>query len=175
VWEPLTSHAVTAYIRPFIISNVRTRLDHMSEFPGMPSEYQPIHNMIRQYRNTTVAHSQSNLVMPLPVVLLDESGRVKRVWGMTIIHSMPAATALRFAELITAVEIIVDHAMRPITDRLHTWAQDQPLPTMRQWQNPDVTHATDAEFNCARRRSRLPRFTTYAHVEEIQDDVGGAR
>lgn len=27
IWEPLASHAVTAYIRPFLHSNVRVRLD----------------------------------------------------------------------------------------------------------------------------------------------------
>ena len=32
LWMPLTSHAVTAYIRPFIFSNVRRRLDEM---PGI--------------------------------------------------------------------------------------------------------------------------------------------
>ncbi|MDQ0925671.1 hypothetical protein QF038_004179 [Pseudarthrobacter sp. W1I19] len=35
LWIPLTSHAVTAYIRPFILSNVRRRLDEMPEIPPM--------------------------------------------------------------------------------------------------------------------------------------------
>lgn len=37
LWMPLTSHAVTAYIRPFIHSNVRSRLDEMSGVPAIPA------------------------------------------------------------------------------------------------------------------------------------------
>lgn len=170
VWEPLTSHAVTAYIRPFIHSNVRTRLDEMLEFPGIPSDHLPTHTVIRKYRNTTVAHSQSNLVMPLPVALLNDSGRVARVWGMSVVHPMPAAIAIRFADLISTMETILDDAMRPVTQRLHAWAHNQSPTTIEQWQGPEVTHSADYDFNGARRRTRLPHFTAYVHVEETQDN-----
>lgn len=174
VWEPLTSHAVTAYIRPFIHSNVRVRLDQMPEFPGMPLDVLATHTMIRKYRNTTVAHSQSDLVMPLPVARLNETGQVVHVWGMSVIHPMPAAIAIRFADLITTMETIVDDAMRPVTERLLAWAQVQPPATIGQWQGPEVTLSTDDDFNGARRRPRIPRFTGYLHVEEHHDDGGRA-
>ncbi|MGO4435096.1 hypothetical protein AB4Y88_17945, partial [Paenarthrobacter sp. RAF9] len=60
LWMPLTSHAVTAYIRPFIFSNVRSRLDEMPGIPAVPAAHQAVHDIIRKYRNTTIAHSQSN-------------------------------------------------------------------------------------------------------------------
>lgn len=174
VWEPLTSHAVTAYIRPFIHSNVRDRLDQMPQFPGLPLDVLATHTMIRKYRNTTVAHSQSDLVMPLPVALLNEAGQVVRVWGMSVIHPMPAAIAVRFADLLTTMETIVDDAMRPVNERLLAWARRQPPATSRQWQGPEVTYSTDDDFNGARRRTRIPRFTGYVNVEEIHDDGGRA-
>jgi hypothetical protein len=34
LWTPLTMHAVAAYVRPFIHSNVRRRLDQMTGFSG---------------------------------------------------------------------------------------------------------------------------------------------
>lgn len=170
VWEPLTSHAVTAYIRPFIHSNIRTRLDLMSEFPGVPSEYLPTHDMIRKYRNTTVAHSRSDLVMPLPVALVNDTGQVVRVWGMSIIHPMPAAIAIRFADLLTTMETLVDDAMQPATERLHAWAQQQPPATTHQWQGSKVTPSTDDDVNGARRRTRLPRLTAYLHIGKTQDN-----
>ncbi|WP_028278374.1 hypothetical protein [Arthrobacter sp. H5] len=171
VWEPLTSHAVTSYIRPFIHSNVRVRLDQMPEFPGIPLELLATHDMIRRYRNTTVAHSQSDLVMPLPVALLGEADRVVRVWGMSVVHPMPAAVAVRFADLLMTMETIVDDATQPVIERLRTWVQTQPAATVRRWPGPEVTHSTDDDFNSSRRRSRIPRFTAYLHVEQVQDDT----
>lgn len=91
-WFPLTMHAVTANIRPFIHSNVRPRLDQMPGFPGIPDGLQSIHDTIRKYRkyrNTTVAHCQSDLTMPVAVALLDGEGRVDKVQGSTFPHPMP--------------------------------------------------------------------------------------
>lgn len=99
LWAPLTMHAVTAYIRPFIHSNVRSRLDQMPQFPGIPIPLLPVHETIRRYRNTTVAHSQSDLTMSVAVALLDEVGRLTGVQGWTLTHPMPQALAMRFAEL----------------------------------------------------------------------------
>ncbi|MHA7239564.1 hypothetical protein [Arthrobacter sp. TMS1-12-1] len=170
VWEPLTSHAVTAYIRPFIHSNVRTRLDQMLEFPGIPAELVATHDTIRKYRNTTVAHSQSDLVMPLPVAFLGETDQVIQVWGMSVIHPMPAAIAVRFADLLTTMKTIVDAAMQPVTERLRTWVQAQAPASVRQWQGPEVTFSTDGAFHGSRKRSRIPRFTSYMRIEQ---DPGG--
>lgn len=174
VWEPLTSHAVTAYIRPFIHSNARARLDHMAEFPGIPAELLATHDMIRKYRNTTVAHSQSDLVMPLPVALLSGVDQVVHVWGMTVVHPMPGTIAVRFADLLTtieSIESIVDTAIQPVTERLRAWVQTESRATVRQWQGPEVTHSTDDAFNGYRSRSRIPRFTIYMRTEKVQGDT----
>ncbi|WP_104116270.1 hypothetical protein [Arthrobacter sp. B1805] len=92
----------------------------MANFPGVPAELLATHEMIRKYGNPTVAHSQFDLVMPLPVALLGGADQRFQVWGMTIVHPMPEAIAIRFADLLTTMESVVDTAMQPVTERLRT-------------------------------------------------------
>ena len=169
LWLPLTSHAVTAYIRPFIHSNVRTRLDEMLEIRAIPPALKTLHDVIRQYRNTTIAHSQSDLTMPLPVAFLDGEGQGVKVTGVSIINQMPMAIAERFADLIAAMEDVVDQATRPVLDRLRKWLKDMTPETIRGWAQPDVTGATDLDFSAARKRTSAPRFTAYWHIEPLPD------
>ncbi|MBG6219095.1 hypothetical protein IWX75_003586 [Arthrobacter sp. CAN_A6] len=126
LWEPLISHAITAYTRPFILSKVRARLDHMPEFPGIPNELQDVHDTVRKYRNTTIAHSQSDLVMPLPIAILDDTGNGKDVIGVTLIHPVPGAFIGHFADLIMAMEDLVDQATQPVLKRLRAWLNLDP-------------------------------------------------
>lgn len=167
LWEPLTSHAVTAYVRPFIVSNVRARLDEMPEVPGLPPNLRSVHDRIRKYRNTTIAHSQSELVMPLPVAILNDEGHGVDVIGVTVTHPMPHAFAQRFAELISVSEDIVDQATLPVLERLRAWLRDETPETIIGWQQPEITHAVDADFTAARARKRGPRFTSYWRVEPL--------
>lgn len=171
LWEPLTSHAVTAYIRPFIISNVRDRLDEMSEFPGIPRELMAIHELIRKYRNAKVAHSQSDLVMPLPVALLGDTGEVRRVLGTTITHQMPLVIAERFAHLVGTMETVVDEIRQPVIERLLSWAESQTPEAVRNWEGPEVSASLDTEFTAARERKRRPHFTAYWHVSPVDDEL----
>lgn len=161
LWMPLTSHAATAYVRPFIHSNVRTRLDEMPGFPPVPAALQSVHETVRKYRNTTIAHSQSNLSMPLPLAFLGAQGQGVDVMGLSIIHPMPLAVAERFTDLISAVEDAVDMATQPVLERLRTWLKDQSPETISGWRSPELLHAADSDFTASQRRSRTPRFTTY--------------
>lgn len=167
LWEPLTSHAATAYVRPFIASNVRTRLGEMREVAGVPSSFRSVHQTIRKYRNTTIAHSQSELVLPLPLAILDDAGWGVDVLGVTCIHPMPHAFALRFAKLISSMEDIVDQAIQPVRERLRVWLRSETPETIRSWVPPDISHAEDVDFTATRARSRTPRFTAYWHVEHV--------
>ncbi|MEW1950966.1 hypothetical protein AB0280_17160 [Pseudarthrobacter sp902506025] len=161
LWLPLTSHAVTAYIRPFIHSNVRTRLDEMPEVPAVPPSMKWLHQAIRQYRNTTIAHSQSNLALPLPIVLLDDAGQATKVAPISLINQMPLAIAERFAALILAMEDAVDQATQPVLDRLHVWLRDKTAGEVMNWDPPEVVHATALEFNAGERRTPFPRFSAF--------------
>lgn len=165
LWEPLTSHAVTAYVRPFIVSNVRSRLDQMPEVPGLSPNLRSVHDRIRKYRNTTIAHSQFELVMPLPLAILDDEGHGVDVVGVTVTHPMPHAFAQHFAELISASEDIVEQATQPVLERLRAWLRDETPQTISSWQQPDISHAVDTDFTAARARKRAPRFTAYWRVE----------
>jgi hypothetical protein len=169
VWEPLTSHAVTAYIRPFIHSNVRARLDQLPGFPGIPHDLLAIHDAIRKYRNRTIAHSQSELVTPLPVAMMSEAGQELHVYGMSVVHLMPQVMAERFAYLLETMERIVDEITEPVQVRLRTWLQTQMPEMISQWKGPEVTHSIDSEFNSTRRRGSVPRFTNYWHVRQSED------
>lgn len=162
LWFPLTSHSVTAYIRPFIHSNVRRRLDEMpDEVPAVPSSMKSLHEVIRQYRNTTIAHSQSNLALPLPFILLDDKGRPTKVAPISLINQMPLTVAEEFADLIAAMEDAVQHATQPVLDRLNAWARDRTAEEAKTWEPPEIVHAAALEFSAGERRTRVPRYTAY--------------
>lgn len=119
------------------------------------------HETIRKYRNSKVAHSQSDLVMPLPVATSDDAGRVLRVWGTTITHQMPSVIAERFAHLLMTMETIVEEVTQSVAERLYMWAQTQTPEAIHRWRGPEITDSIDDDFNAARDRKRSPRFTTY--------------
>jgi hypothetical protein len=170
LWLPLTSHAVTAYVRPFIHSNVRRRLDEMPSVPAVPSSMRRLHDVIRQYRNTTIAHSQSNLALPLPVVLLDDDSKPNKVAPISLINQMPLAIAERFADLIGAVEDGVEEATQPVLERLREWAKTKTAEEVTNWDRPEFVHATALEFNAGERRARVPRYTAYWQEQLPSDD-----
>ncbi|KRE76654.1 hypothetical protein [Arthrobacter sp. Soil761] len=170
LWMPLTSHAVTAYVRPFILSNVRKRLDEMPGIAPMPAALQPIHRVIREYRNTTIAHSQSNLSLPLPVAFLDSQGKGADVAGWSLSHTMPMALAEQFADLIAAVEDMLDLATQPVLERLRSWLKDQTPEKINGWPFPEILQAADTDFTASERRRRTPRFTTYWRSEQQHDE-----
>lgn len=165
LWGPLTSHAVTAYIRPFIHSNVRARLDEMPEFPPIPPALKPAHEAIRTYRNRTVAHSQSELAMPLPVAILDSSGQAVDVMGVSVVHPMPRIIADQFSDLISAMEDAVDQATQPVRERLRTRLQEETPESINGWEQPETIHAIDSDFTAASTRNPASRFTAYWRIE----------
>lgn len=165
VWGPLTSHAVIAYIRPFIASNVRTSLDRMAGFSAIPPGFQTVHDTIRTYRNTTIAHSQSELAMPLPVAILDSSGQGVDVMGISIIQPMPRVVADKFSELISAVEDVVDQATQPVQTRLRNWLKNETREDISSWEQPQAIQAIDSDFTAASSRNPRSRYTAYWHVE----------
>lgn len=63
----------------------------------MPAALKPVHDLVRKYRNTTVAHSQSDLAVPVPVAVLDATGQVVNVIGVSLIQPMPRFLAERFS------------------------------------------------------------------------------
>jgi hypothetical protein len=165
LWSPLTMHAVTAYCRPFVLSNVRDRLDEMLQFSGVPTELRSVHDRIRKYRNTTVAHSRSDLALPIALARLDDSVAVRDVVGVTVLQPMTLVVAERFAELVDAVQGLVEDATKPVAERLKKHLADVPPNIVAGWPMPEAGAAQDYEFSGGRARTRRPQFTAYWRME----------
>ncbi|WP_146243351.1 hypothetical protein [Curtobacterium sp. MCBD17_021] len=167
-WLPLTMHAATAYVRPFIHSNVRRRLDQIPEFPGVLDEWSRLHRMVRQYRNTTVAHSQSGLATPVVMALLNEDAAVGRVMAVTVSHPMPRAIAEQLQQLIAAISALVDSILEPVAVRLEQQLATVDAATVAAWPALDVNHELDEAFSGVHRRTQQPQVRLYWHVERTQ-------
>jgi len=89
LWLPLTSHAVTAYIRPLFIRTFAHGSPKCPASRALPATLAGVHDVIRKYRNTTVAHSHSELILPRPVAFLDAAVRGVKISGR-IDHSPDA-------------------------------------------------------------------------------------
>lgn len=137
----------------------------MRDFPGIPEELRSVHDTIRIYRNTTVAHSQSDLVLPLALAILDARGLVTQVQGHAVMQQMPGVLAERFEELIDTMETLVSEATQPVVDQLREQHRHTDTDTVSSWPGPDIAYAQDTDFTATRKRSRNPRFTVYAHTE----------
>ena len=170
LWFPLTSHAVTAYVRPFIHSNVRKRLDKRPGIRSIPPSLEAIHDVIRQHRNRTIAHSHSSLALPLAVAFLDGTGHGDNVAGVSVIHPMPMAIAEGFAGLIRDREDAVQQAIQPVQQRLREWLKCKTAEEIGGWDTPEFIHAADEDFNARNSRSRTPRFAAYWKVEKLPTD-----
>ncbi|GAA1058556.1 hypothetical protein GCM10017608_35450 [Agromyces luteolus] len=97
----LVDAAVVAYCRAFVPSKVRSTLDRHIE---IPSAFADIHERIRAYRNTTVAHSQSEMstTWPLVVTTAERPDR-RRIWAPTISQWLPPDVTDEFERLVHAV------------------------------------------------------------------------
>lgn len=144
----------------------------MPEIPAIPPALKTVHDVIRQYRNTTIAHSQSDLTMPPPVALLDNAGQPVNVPGVSMTNPMPMAIAERFADLIGAMEDVVEQATQPVLGRLRNWLKDESPVTINGWAQPDFVDATDLDFSAARKRKQAPRFTVYWRMAPLPGDEG---
>lgn len=140
LWMPLTMAAVTAYVRPFIHSNVRSRLDQMIGFSWARIRWASVHAVVRTYRNTTVAHSGSDLASPLPVALLKDDGTVQRVMGITASHPMPRDLAVQLCNLIEEVATLVEAMTQPVVERLQVTLAGTHAATIAAWPTPQVRH-----------------------------------
>ena len=106
---------MVAYMRAFAHSNVRSGLP--AHVP-VPDDLVETHDMIRGYRNTTIAHSQSELSMSLPLATLTPEGTVRQVLPITIRHNLPQTTARRIADVIDRMSALVAELIEPLAERL---------------------------------------------------------
>lgn len=158
LWPVLTGYATTAYMRAFLPSQVRRRL---LELVQIPPEHLSLHETIHKFRNTTIAHSQSELVMILPLAVLNESGTIRAVTDMVVSHHLPRRTAEAFAVLIADVLDLVEHAAQELREQLRKRYADTDAATIASWPDPEIRHDLDDAFTAATKRRRNPAFTLY--------------
>lgn len=162
LWPPLTGYAVVAYMRAFVHSNVRSGLlTHLE----VPDDLAETHRMIHTYRNTTVAHSQSQLSLSLPLAPLTAEGRVKMVVPITVRHNLPPSTASRISHAIERMSILVDDLTGPLTKRLTDTYSSASPETIATWPVPEVSQEDTEDFSAHSRRGRTPRFAVYWDVD----------
>ncbi|WP_146073398.1 hypothetical protein [Cryobacterium sp. N22] len=163
----LIEYAVVAYCRAFFQSNVRGRLtDHLE----IPAEFATLHDEVCAFRNTTVAHSQSELSTTWPVLLIDQSGEpyVRDLLGANYSQTLPLP---RVKALVTLIEVLVDEIdtlLAPVRARLLAAARSLPVPAPAHTM-PGIHHELDDTFNPRTKRTPYPfTQTIYVHAEPVE-------
>lgn len=156
-------------MRAFAQSKVRPGL--LAHVP-VPDDLVEIHEMIRGYRNTTLAHSQSELSMSLPLATLSPQGTVLQVLPITLRHNLPRSTAHRMAEAVDRMCALVAERIVPLAERLTAQYRDASPAAVAAWPVPKLPHERADQFAAQSRRGRDPRFVAYWDVNVASaDDV----
>ncbi|WP_281886904.1 hypothetical protein [Agromyces rhizosphaerae] len=163
-WLPLTNAAVVAYMRAFGRSDARGDLAAHIE---LPEDLHETHAMIRDYRNRSVAHSQSGLSMSLALAHLGTDGRVATVRAMTVRHALPAHTATRVADAVERIEAMLAERIQTLSDALAAEFREVSAHTVAAWTSPIIEHRLAEQFSGRSRRGSRPQFTMYWETEDI--------
>ncbi|GGI45814.1 hypothetical protein BCL57_001547 [Agromyces flavus] len=162
----LVDAAVVAYCRAFVPSKVRSTLDRHIE---IPSAFVDIHERIRAYRNTTVAHSQSELstTWPLVVTTSEEPGR-RCIWTPTISQWLPPDVTDEFVRLVHAVLEKVEVLAEALRIRLEDEIQDVELAAPK-----PLDFELERNFSARTTRRGFPtrqRVFVTRHITAASDD-----
>lgn len=155
----LIAFAVVAYCRTYFPSNVRKPLtDHID----IPDKLSDIHRLVGAFRNTTIAHSQSNLATTFPVGFLDAATlRVRDVAAATVSQTLPPRLVDRFGELVEAADDLLFSVTEPVRQRLVDNLSGSDLARMVDAGGQlQIVDATDADFNPRTRRRTYPTSHT---------------
>ena len=112
VGRSLIANAVMAYCRTFFPSKARTPV---TSFVQVPDELVATHDLVARFRNRTVAHSQSDLLVTYPVGILDATTlNVLDVSAPTMCSTMPTEQVNSFITLIDEMQRRLDDLIEPI-------------------------------------------------------------
>ena len=164
----LVGFAVVAYCRTIMPSKVRGLLtDHVS----LPAELVGTHEMVRMFRNRTIAHSQSDLAVTYPIGVLDSGSlEVRDVMAPTIVTPLPRTEVSKFQRLVATMQEQVDEVLAPIrarlADQLRSASKDDLLGRSR----PAVEEALAEHFDARTTRSPYPTSHTLYWVRDDPKD-----
>lgn len=150
----LVGLAVVAYCRAVLHSNVRGRLtDHVA----VPDDFVQVHDLVKTYRNATVAHSQSELAVTYAVGVLDaDTLRVRDVTGPTVLVPLPNRVVRDFLALIDVMERRLDLTIEPVRHRLMETLAEMDRRQVEAAVGPEITEKWAHEFNPRTKRPRYP-------------------
>lgn len=151
----LIAAATVAYCRTFFDSKVRRPMTELIELPDALRE---THELVRVYRNRTVAHSQSELAVTYAVAVLDaETLEARDVTATTISSPMPTGRVRDFLRLVTTVQDLLDDAIEPIRHRLlERIAAVDRAALVREGVRPMIREMLAASFNPSATRAAYP-------------------
>jgi hypothetical protein len=156
----LVGYAVVAYCRTYFPSKVRKKV---TEHIQIPDALLDIHEMIGAYRNTTIAHSQSQLSTTVPVLVIraNPPGVVDLI-GASTIQPLPSEFAAKFRELVEAVDELVGDLIDEVRERILFSVRDVDVAELIANSPPrEVTHASSSEFTPRSRRPSFPAAQTF--------------
>ena len=156
----LVGFAVVAYGRSVLHSNVRGRLtDHVN----VPDHFADVHEQIKDFRNATIAHSQSELSVTYPMGFLDPNTlEVSHVAAVTMSSTLPIAVTQRFRKLVEAMIDQLDQATEPIRARLEDGLRQTNPDALLAGARPTVLTRAADDFEPRSKRTRYPtRQTLY--------------
>ncbi|WP_165391210.1 hypothetical protein [Agromyces ramosus] len=170
----LVDSAVVAYCRAFVTSSVRGTRSLESHI-ATPAEFTALHQTIRTYRNTTVAHSQSELSMTWPLVVIDRSqGGKPTVWGPTLGQPLPWTIVEDFRRLVDRLLDLLHEMIEDLRVRLEADIRLMSGRTQIPAEAPFVA-ALDRDFTARTQRQPYPlRQTLYWSRTEarVEPDKG---
>ena len=156
----LVGFAVVAYGRSVLHSNVRGRLtDHVN----VPDHFADVHEQIKDFRNATIAHSQSELSVTYPMGFLDPNTlEVSHVAAVTMGSTLPIAVTQRFRKLVEAMIDQLDQAIEPIRARLEDGLRQTNPDALLAGARPTVLTRAADDFEPRSKRTSYPtRQTLY--------------
>ncbi len=112
----LIANAAMAYCRTFFLSKVRRPI---TTFVDIPDQVSATHELVVQFRNRTIAHSQSDLSVTYAIGVLDaDTLEVVDVSAPNVSSTMPPEQVRDFIDLVEVVIDGLDEVIGPVRMRL---------------------------------------------------------
>lgn len=155
----LIGFAVVAYCRTILHSNVRRVL---TEHIDIPADLAALNELVRTFRNATIAHSQSELSVTYPVGVLDpETLQVRDLAAATVVNTLPWPVVHEFRSFVDTLEELLDELIAPVRQRLRTNLDESDRSALIATRSElNVVHLSADEFNPRSRRSPYPTSHT---------------
>lgn len=159
--QSLIGYAAVAYCRTYFPSNVRTPLTARMT---IPTEHQALHDLITEYRNRRVAHSQSQLSSTFAFIGIDADGSIRPgVIGITSAQEIPGSLLQQWITLIDLIADRISDLQIEVEARIIAVVTTMDVADVRAWAMwPTLVTRFDSDFSARPSRGRYPTgWTVY--------------